>query len=134
MFPPRVMVLGGLSSTNRGLDSVEFYDGLSDEWSPGPPMPEPRAGFGAAVIENCLYVVGGTNRHACLKSCFRLDLNSMEYRRCADMPTPRKLLSVVALGNKLLGKEEEKRRHVALRLCPFFFFFFLLLFFFFLIE
>lgn len=44
---------------NQSLSSVEIYDPETNSWSYGPELTTPRANLGVAVINNCLYAVGG---------------------------------------------------------------------------
>ena len=60
MAPPMIYVMGGyfLSSFS---DSVQVYNPLNDSWSKGVSMPEVRAYFGIAVVNDILYVIGGSD-------------------------------------------------------------------------
>ncbi len=58
MAPKRIYVLGG----RQVLDAVNFtqiYDPTSDTWITGTPMPTTRCRFGAAVIDDKIYAIGG---------------------------------------------------------------------------
>jgi N-acetylneuraminic acid mutarotase len=41
------------------LNTIEIYDPESDRWELGPPMQENRSGFGAAVLNGQIVVMGG---------------------------------------------------------------------------
>ncbi|HSS65386.1 MAG TPA: kelch repeat-containing protein, partial [Gammaproteobacteria bacterium] len=53
-----ILIFGG-ESTRGTFDDVEGYDPRADRWSPHPPMPTPRHGLGAAVLNGRVYVIGG---------------------------------------------------------------------------
>ena len=55
----RILVLGGLGTENNVSSSVLMYDPLLDEFTQLAPMPVPRFRFGAAVVGEEVYVVGG---------------------------------------------------------------------------
>jgi len=57
--PKKVYVLGLTANDNEG-QSNWVYDPESDTWSFAKAMPVDRAGFGVAVVDDILYVIGGT--------------------------------------------------------------------------
>ncbi|HKP18882.1 MAG TPA: kelch repeat-containing protein, partial [Gaiellaceae bacterium] len=69
-------------------------------WRSLPPLPQPRAAAGAAVIAGKLYVVGGVGRSGLARQAFALDLHT---RRWATIPapTPREHLAVTAARGRL---------------------------------
>jgi hypothetical protein len=51
--PQRVYILGALTNNN-------VYDLATDTWTRGTPMPSSRQNFGIAVVDDILYVIGGS--------------------------------------------------------------------------
>ena len=61
----RIYAAGGLvGATGRPLATVSRYDPGRDAWTTLAPLPEPRAGAGAAGHDGALYVIGGAHRLA----------------------------------------------------------------------
>lgn len=70
---PRVFVVGGnavsiMSHYQAGdaqlaLPTVESFDTRTQNWTGWPDLPHGMFAPGAAVVNNTLYVIGGTNRH-----------------------------------------------------------------------
>jgi N-acetylneuraminic acid mutarotase len=50
---------GNVNSTKGVFGDVAVYDVESESWTVGPPMKDPRHGFGAAAVGDKLYVPGG---------------------------------------------------------------------------
>ncbi|MCL1970215.1 MAG: hypothetical protein FWF66_01970 [Candidatus Bathyarchaeota archaeon] len=57
--PQKVYILGLTSGTNFFSSTNRVYDSVSDAWSYAKDMPTLRKGFGIAVVDDILYVVGG---------------------------------------------------------------------------
>jgi N-acetylneuraminic acid mutarotase len=63
----RIVVVGGEGNpgTASGVfPQVDAYTVSADRWDPLEPMPTPRHGMGAAVVDGVLYVPGGASREA----------------------------------------------------------------------
>jgi hypothetical protein len=63
----RLHVFGGEGNPEASsgvFSDAEAYDPSLDAWTVLPPMPVPRHGFGAAVIDDRLYLPGGATRQA----------------------------------------------------------------------
>jgi N-acetylneuraminic acid mutarotase len=56
-----IYVLGGMSNTRGGHDSVFKYDTETDEWSTLAPMPVAEFGHSISVIDGLVYVAGTGN-------------------------------------------------------------------------
>ena len=57
--PQRVYVLGLARGTFPSLSTNQVYDPVSDTWAAASVMPTLRIGFGVAVVDDVLYVIGG---------------------------------------------------------------------------
>jgi len=64
-------------------------------------MPSPRYGFGTAVVNNKIYIIGGTNGLTWLNEVLEYDPLLDTWTRKADMPTPRSNLAVAVWDNKI---------------------------------
>lgn len=64
--PKRIYVLGGHSDYYQDLlhdkDFNQVYDPETDTWTNATALPTPRNGFDAAVINDEIYVIGGSDR------------------------------------------------------------------------
>jgi hypothetical protein len=54
----KLYAVGGYDGTHT-LSTTEVYDPAINAWSTETPMPTPRAGLGAAVVNGILYAIGG---------------------------------------------------------------------------
>jgi len=64
-------------------------------------MPSPRYGFGTAVVNNKIYVIGGTDGWNYLSEVLEYDPAVDAWTRKADMPTPRSSLGVAVWNGKI---------------------------------
>jgi N-acetylneuraminic acid mutarotase len=68
----RIYLIGGFgTTTNDATAAVNVYDVAAGTWSEAAPLPEPRGGHAAAVVDGKIHVVGGGN------SVSTLDLHSV---------------------------------------------------------
>nr|PZN13951.1 MAG: hypothetical protein DIU78_26735 [Pseudomonadota bacterium] len=61
----KLFVIGGEGNPEHPqgvFPQIEAYDPKTDSWESYPPMDVPRHGFGAAVIDDRIYLPGGANR------------------------------------------------------------------------
>ena len=116
----RIYVIGGFgTTTNDATAAVHVYDVMAGSWSEAAPLPEPRGGHAAAVVDGKIHVVGGGN------SVSTLDLHSVydpaSDRRSEAAPLPRAKGSPAAVVHRrqALGdrraeplQELRRRRHL----------------------
>ena len=50
--------VGGFNGSLR-VRTVDVYDPTKDQWAPAPNMEARRSTLGAAVLNGCIYAVGG---------------------------------------------------------------------------
>jgi N-acetylneuraminic acid mutarotase len=86
---------------------VEEYDPATDTWQAKKNMPTPRGGFASAVVNDKIYVIGGTPANSKVEE---YDPKTDKWTQKADLPTPRAQLSasvvngkVYAIGGGLVG-------------------------------
>ena len=110
-------------------NTVAIYDPSKNEWTSGPNMKTIRASltYGVTVLNNCIYVIGGTNQNKDLNSAEVLDLSEpsspdvhddgsrqpqREWRSISNMSIPRNDVGVGVLNGFLYavgGKNETKQ-------------------------
>mmetsp|Transcript_21241 Transcript_21241/g.34320 ORF Transcript_21241/g.34320 Transcript_21241/m.34320 type:complete len:424 (+) Transcript_21241:496-1767(+) len=57
-----IYLIGGQNTTGGGLDTLTQYDTLLEAYTVLPPMPAPRMRFGAAILDNKIYVINGLTK------------------------------------------------------------------------
>jgi N-acetylneuraminic acid mutarotase len=102
-----VWIAGGFLGRHPGPATAEVwkYDTVTDAWTAGPPLPEPRAGGGLAVVAGRLHYFGGfkPDRDTVCGDHWSLPLREQGaiWTREPDMPNPRGHLAAAALGGKV---------------------------------
>ena len=100
----RVYAFGGINGRAPGssmLASVEAFDPSTNTWSPRAAMSGPRAGPGAAAVDDrFVYVAGGNVAGACpIDNLDRYDSQSNSWEPLTPMPAgPRRFLSAAVVG------------------------------------
>lgn len=61
--------LAGVSKSNLVLDTVEKYDPKQDKWTSVSTLNTPRSGACAVVLQQSIYVLGGSGRRGAMSSC-----------------------------------------------------------------
>lgn len=88
-----IFILGGAKEGGNVTSEVWKYDSVLHNYTLMAPMPEPRYRFGAAIIEDTIYVVGGRNasddqnsipENGLVKSTFIYDILTNTWRSGAD--------------------------------------------------
>ncbi len=113
----RILVLGGIVG-NSPSSTVEEYDPSRDVWTERAGLDCPRFGFGAAVLDNEVYIIGGG--HYSLTAVNKYDPwggplgEGIDQRQSADMPTPRYGLAIAVATSA----EGDKRIYAIGGYCP----------------
>lgn len=63
MFLGLIYIVGGCTHSNRHHSTLLSYNPITGEWDTLASMLVPRSQMGVAILDNHLYVVGGTNKH-----------------------------------------------------------------------
>ena len=61
LAPARLYVMGGTTDEQSGINSVQIYNPQTDNWTMGAQMPNLLADLEAAVVNDCIYTIGGYN-------------------------------------------------------------------------
>jgi len=108
--------LGGFTAKNdKGDDhdlwsqpDVAIFDPAQQQWQDGPPLPEPRSSFDAAVVDGAIYVVGGWRLRGDQKTrwhetAWRLDprADKPQWEPLPKPPFQRRALALAAHAGKL---------------------------------
>jgi N-acetylneuraminic acid mutarotase len=86
-----IYIIGG-GGYGTYLDLVQIYDPQNDVWGVGDPMPTPRYGLGAVVVNNQIYALGGVAYDDVGGSIFGASLSTNERYNPLEsgslLPTP----------------------------------------------
>ena len=85
-------IIGGRNNTPAGnidTPSVDRYDPLRDEWKPMAPLSVPRNRLGVAVVDDCIYAIGGGNGNTCHTSVEKYDAKQDEWTTVMSLNFPR---------------------------------------------
>jgi len=73
-------IVGGCNDLGEELTTVETFNPVTQEWTTLPNMTTPRSYAGVAVLDDCLYAVGGWNQaEGALKSVEKLDFAKVQF-------------------------------------------------------
>ncbi len=97
----RIIVTGGVDANGAPLDTTEIFDGNS--WTLGAPIPTPRQMLAAASDAKLMYVVGGSNGNADLKTVEAYDPAANTWMSLPDLPQARSDLGVAIADGRLVA-------------------------------
>jgi hypothetical protein len=101
----RLYVVGGLSGlVARASDAVSVYDPLTNAWTDGPALPEPRHHAGASALDGAVWLAGGApsvGQWSAETNLWRLDAGASEWADATPMPEGRYGHRLVALDGRL---------------------------------
>ncbi|MBC8233146.1 galactose oxidase [bacterium] len=80
---------------------VEVYDPATDTWEKKADMPNPRAWFSTSVVNERIYVIGGSTFPIPLLMLEEYNPATDTWTRKADMPAPRSELSTSVVNGKI---------------------------------
>jgi N-acetylneuraminic acid mutarotase len=98
----KIYALGGQTTGDVPLASVEEYDPASNTWTNKTDMPLPRVSFGAVVVNGKIYVIGGRMNNTPIAPVYAFDPNANSWTTNASLPTTRETPGVVALNGRIL--------------------------------
>lgn len=85
----RIYLIGGFNTTtNVPTADVKVYDLRTRQWSDAPPLPRPRGGHAAAVLDGRIHVIGGGNSQSTLADHSVFDPSTLTWTERAPLPRP----------------------------------------------
>jgi len=98
----KIYVLGGfLGSTNLATDKAWAFDTSTRTWSAAPPLPAPRGGAAAVVLDGRIHVLGGGNDVSTLAGHSVFDPSSGTWSEAAALPRSEGSPAAVVLDGKI---------------------------------
>jgi N-acetylneuraminic acid mutarotase len=83
----RIFVIGGFSGvSNLPTDRVHIYDTRSKQWSLAAPLPAPRGGHAAVVLNGKIHVFGGGNNRSTIADHSVYDPSTNAWTERAPLP------------------------------------------------
>ena len=97
----RLYAVAGRNNTSFTLGNLEEFDPLTRTWSARVPMPTPRSGVAAAVVNDRRFVFGGEGNVQDPRGVFQeveaFDPDANRWQSLPPMPTPRHGIGAVVL-------------------------------------
>jgi N-acetylneuraminic acid mutarotase len=98
----RLYVLGGFAgATNLPLTTVRVYDTATRRWSSAAPLPAPRGGHAAVVLDGKIHVAGGGNSESTIADHSVYDPATDAWTEAAPLPRAEGSPAAVVYGGKL---------------------------------
>ncbi|HEV7388916.1 MAG TPA: kelch repeat-containing protein [Gemmatimonadaceae bacterium] len=98
----RIYVIGGFKTvTNTPTAEVFIYDTRTHSWSGAAPLPAPRGGHAAVVLNGKIHVIGGGNSRSTLADHSEYDPMTDEWTERAPLSRSKGSPAAVAFGGKL---------------------------------
>jgi N-acetylneuraminic acid mutarotase len=98
----KIYLIGGFETdTNVPSTGVYVYDTTSKTWSQAAPLPAPRGGHAAVVLEGKIHVFGGGNSKSTIADHDVFDPAKNAWTALAPLPRPEGSPATVALGSRL---------------------------------
>ena len=98
----RIYLIGGFSTvTNVPTSGVHVYDVARRTWSEAAPLPAPRGGHAAVVLDGRIHVLGGGNSRSTIADHSVYDPAANAWTERAPLPRAKGSPAVVAHGGRL---------------------------------
>lgn len=98
----RIYLIGGFETdTNVPSAAVYVYDTAARTWSQAAPLPAPRGGHSAVVLEGKIHVLGGGNSRSTIADHDVFDPAKSAWTALAPLPRAAGSTAAVAIGGKL---------------------------------
>ena len=106
-FNENLYIIGGdLNSEIEGVEGVvnetHKYNPIRNEWKQLASMATERAAHCAVVLEDLIYVIGGSDRHTTLKSVECYDPSTNQWRQAPDLTNARRNFSAATVCEKIV--------------------------------
>ncbi|HSV19997.1 MAG TPA: kelch repeat-containing protein [Casimicrobiaceae bacterium] len=100
----RIYLIGGFDTvSNVPVASVHVYDTLTHAWSRAAPLPAPRGGHAAVVMEDGIHVIGGGNDRTTLADHDVYDPRSDTWRALPPLPRAEGSPAATVLDGRLVA-------------------------------
>lgn len=97
-----IYLIGGFgTTTNQPTTNVQRYSTRTHEWSAAAPLPAPRGGHAAVVLDGRIHVIGGGNSVSTIDNHSVYDPATNTWTERAKLPRSMGSLAAVVLGGKL---------------------------------
>src|SRR5689334_12381589 len=98
----RLYVVGGFTAvTNVPTDDVQVYDLQHRQWNIASPLPNPRGGHAAVVLNDKIHVFGGGNSVSTIADHSEYDPITNSWRELAPLPRAEGSPAAVVAGGKI---------------------------------
>ena len=98
----RLYVVGGfVAVTNKPTDEVQLYDLQTQRWSLASPLPNPRGGHVAVVLNDKIHVFGGGNSVSTISDHSEYDPETNTWRDLAPLPRAEGSPAAAVVGEKI---------------------------------
>ena len=98
----QLYLIGGFGTTsNVPVSEVRVLDLAKLEWSTAPPLPRPRGGHAAAVLEGRVHVIGGGNSESTIQDHSVFDPETKKWKELAPLPRSMGSPAAVVHGGSL---------------------------------
>jgi N-acetylneuraminic acid mutarotase len=100
----RIYVTGGFEGLgNRPTDKVLVYDLATRAWSEGPPLPAPRGGHAAVVLDGKIHVLGGGNSESTIADHSVFDPATNRWTDLAPLRRAKGSVAAVVFGGRIFA-------------------------------
>ncbi len=98
----RIYLIGGFAgTTNLPVDAVRVFDPSAHAWSSAAPLPAPRGGHAAVVLDGKIHVLGGGNAVSTIADHSVYDPATDSWTEAAPLPRAEGSPAAVVFGGKL---------------------------------
>lgn len=98
----KLYVLGGFKVvSNQPTDEVQVYDLQTQQWSMASPMPNPRGGHAAVLLNGKIHLLGGGNSVSTIADHSEYDPATDSWRDLARLPRPEGSPAGVVVDGKI---------------------------------
>jgi len=98
----QLYVVGGFTAvTNVPTDEVQVYDLQTQKWSMAAPLPNPRGGHAAVVLDDKIHVFGGGNSVSTIPDHSEYDPATNTWKELTPLPRAEGSPAAVVVGGKI---------------------------------
>ena len=98
----RLFLMGGFAAvSNVPTDELHIYDLQTHEWKPGSPLPAPRGGHAAVVLDGKIHLLGGGNSQSTIADHSQYDPATDAWTELAPLPRAEGSPAAVAVAGKI---------------------------------